>query len=160
MKENSIRRAVREGRAALGTGLKEFASRGVPRIIESSGFESLTDRLSHLDLAEIEIEQRSVVIDRRRADHRIVDLELLYEIKERGIYYWNENINLLNDLDKLNLPDAIHERNKELLDYCDLRIKSYNCIYNQVEQNTDIYQDSIQYYDKQIEVIIDRLKGK
>ena len=29
MKENSIRRAVREGRAALGTGLKEFASRGV-----------------------------------------------------------------------------------------------------------------------------------
>ena len=39
MKENSIRRAVREGRAALGTGLKEFASRGVPRIIESSGFD-------------------------------------------------------------------------------------------------------------------------
>jgi hypothetical protein len=34
MKENSIRRAVREGRAALGTGLKEFATRGVPRIIE------------------------------------------------------------------------------------------------------------------------------
>ena len=34
MKENSIRRAVREGRAALGTGLKEFASRGVPWIIE------------------------------------------------------------------------------------------------------------------------------
>ncbi len=30
MKENSIRRVVREGRAALGTGLKEFASRGVP----------------------------------------------------------------------------------------------------------------------------------
>jgi hypothetical protein len=29
MKENSIRRAVREGRAALGTGLKEFASRGI-----------------------------------------------------------------------------------------------------------------------------------
>jgi hypothetical protein len=30
MKENSIWRAVREGRPALGTGLKEFASRGVP----------------------------------------------------------------------------------------------------------------------------------
>ena len=37
MKENSIRRAVREGRAALGTGLKEFASRGVPWIIEAAG---------------------------------------------------------------------------------------------------------------------------
>jgi hypothetical protein len=42
MKENSIRRAVREGRAALGTGLKEFASRGVPWIIEASGFDYCT----------------------------------------------------------------------------------------------------------------------
>jgi hypothetical protein len=39
MKENSIRRAVREGRAALGTGLKEFASRGVPWMIEAAGFD-------------------------------------------------------------------------------------------------------------------------
>ena len=39
MKDNSIWRAVREGRAALGTGLKEFASRGVPWIIEASGFD-------------------------------------------------------------------------------------------------------------------------
>ena len=39
MKENSIRRVVREGRAALGTGLKEFASRGVPWIIAASGFD-------------------------------------------------------------------------------------------------------------------------
>jgi 2-keto-3-deoxy-L-rhamnonate aldolase RhmA len=42
MKENSIRRAVREGRAALGTGLKEFASRGVPWIIEEAGFDYCT----------------------------------------------------------------------------------------------------------------------
>src|SRR5260370_33879623 len=39
MKGNSIWRGVREGRAALGTGLKEFASRGVPWIIEASGFD-------------------------------------------------------------------------------------------------------------------------
>ena len=39
MKANSIRRAVREGRAALGTGLKDFASRGIPRIIEEAGFD-------------------------------------------------------------------------------------------------------------------------
>src|SRR3979490_1245896 len=39
MKENSIRRAGREGRAALGTGLTELASRGVPWIMEASGFD-------------------------------------------------------------------------------------------------------------------------
>jgi 2-keto-3-deoxy-L-rhamnonate aldolase RhmA len=47
VKENSIRKAVREGRAALGTGLKEFASRGVPRIIESSGFDYCMIDMEH-----------------------------------------------------------------------------------------------------------------
>jgi 2-keto-3-deoxy-L-rhamnonate aldolase RhmA len=47
VKENSIRRAVREGRAALGTGLKEFATRGVPRIIESSGFDYCMIDMEH-----------------------------------------------------------------------------------------------------------------
>ena len=47
MKENSIRKAVREGRAALGTGLKEFACRGVPRIIEASGFDYCMIDMEH-----------------------------------------------------------------------------------------------------------------
>jgi 2-keto-3-deoxy-L-rhamnonate aldolase RhmA len=47
VKENSIRKAVREGRAALGTALKEFASRGIPRIIESSGFDYCNIDMEH-----------------------------------------------------------------------------------------------------------------
>ena len=47
MEENSIRRAVREVRAALGTGLKEFATRGIPRIIESSGFDYCMIDMEH-----------------------------------------------------------------------------------------------------------------
>ena len=47
MRENSIRRAVREGRAALGTGLKEFASRGVPWIIEAAGFDYCMIDMEH-----------------------------------------------------------------------------------------------------------------
>ena len=47
MKENSIRKAVREGRAALGTGLKEFASRGVPHIIAHSGFDYCMIDMEH-----------------------------------------------------------------------------------------------------------------
>ena len=47
MKENSIRKAVREGRAALGTGIKEFATRGVPWIVESSGFDYAMIDMEH-----------------------------------------------------------------------------------------------------------------
>lgn len=47
MKENSIRKAVREGRAALGTGIKEFATRGMPWIVESSGFDYAMIDMEH-----------------------------------------------------------------------------------------------------------------
>jgi len=86
--------------------------------------------------------------------------KILSEIKDKGIYYWNENIKLLNDVEKLNLPEELHNKNKKLLHYCDLRIKSYNFLYKAVEQNTDIYKDSIEFYNKQIEATIEELKGK
>jgi rhomboid protease GluP len=86
--------------------------------------------------------------------------KILSEIKDTGIHYWNENIQLLTDLEKLNLPDAYHERNKKLLHYCDLRIKYYNLIYKAVDEDTDRYQDSIDVYGKEIEAMIKDLTGK
>lgn len=86
--------------------------------------------------------------------------KLLQEIKENGLYYWGENIKLLNDLERLDLPDEMHDRNEKLLQYCDLRIKSYNLIYKAIEQDTDIYQDSIMNYNKQIETIINGLMAR
>ncbi|MCE3278330.1 MAG: gluP [Bacteroidetes bacterium] len=85
--------------------------------------------------------------------------KLLYNLKDRGIYYWKENINLLNDLETLNLPDAVHERNQRLIKYCELRIKSYTLLYKSIEEDTDIYNDSITYYNTKIENIIKVLKG-
>jgi rhomboid protease GluP len=86
--------------------------------------------------------------------------DLLAEIKDRGIYYWNENIKLLTDLDKLNLPDNVHDRDKQLLNYCRLRIKSYNLLYKMVNENTDKYNDSLKYYNTNIKAIIDSIKEK
>ena len=85
--------------------------------------------------------------------------ELLYGLKDRGIYYWNENIKLIDELEKLNLPDVIHQKNIELKKYCELRIKSYELIYKAVDEDTDKYKDQIENYDKQIETIIKELGG-
>jgi heme-degrading monooxygenase HmoA len=52
--------------------------------------------------------------------------DILYDINERGIYYWEENVNLLNNLEKVSLPDAIEERNKQLKKYCNLRNKNFS----------------------------------
>ena len=84
--------------------------------------------------------------------------ELLYEIKNRGIYYWKENIKLLRETDKLNLPSQLHERNRKLIHYCELRIKSYKFIYKFVNENSHWYHDSILFYNKEIETFLDSLK--
>jgi len=83
--------------------------------------------------------------------------QLLYGLKERGIYYWNENIKLIDEVEKLDLPDEIHTRNSKLKQYCELRIKSYELYYKAVSEDTDIYKFQIENYDTQIVNIINEL---
>ncbi len=83
--------------------------------------------------------------------------KLLTEIKERGIYYWNENIKLIDSFVELDLPDEIIIRNKKLREYCELRIKSYEVIYKAIDEDTDRYREEIDDYIRKIETIISDL---
>lgn len=85
--------------------------------------------------------------------------QILYGLKERGIYYWNENIKLIEEVEKLDLPSEVHNRNTKLKQYCELRIKSYQLLYKAISEDTDIYKLQIENYDKQIGAIINELKG-
>lgn len=85
---------------------------------------------------------------------------VMIEIKDHGLYYWHEMIKMLYKLDQQDLPAQLHERNKALINYCELRIKSYNFIYKAVEENSDRYQDSIKFYNEKIGTAINELKGK
>ncbi|MGZ3871927.1 MAG: rhomboid family intramembrane serine protease [Mucilaginibacter sp.] len=84
---------------------------------------------------------------------------LLHEIKDRGIYYWNQDIDLLNDVENLKLSDQLHQRDRSLIRYCNLRIKVYNLIYKAIDENTPKYNDSIAGYNKTIVALIDSLKN-
>lgn len=82
---------------------------------------------------------------------------ILFNIKQ-GINYWNKNKVIINELEKLNLPIELDVRNKKLLQYCDLRIESYNIIYKAVEEKNTVYQEQIYDYNKQINEIIEDLR--
>ena len=86
--------------------------------------------------------------------------QLLNEIKNRGIYYWNDNIQLVNEVETYNLPPFLHERNKLLLEYCNLRVKSYELMYKKVENETDLLDAQINRYNTQIDSIISILSRK
>ncbi|MFA5971180.1 MAG: rhomboid family intramembrane serine protease [Lentimicrobiaceae bacterium] len=85
--------------------------------------------------------------------------QLLYGLKERGIYYWNENIKLLDEVEKLDLPSEIHNKNSKLKQYCELRIKSYELYYKTISEDTHIYKFQIENFERQIGTIINELKG-
>lgn len=84
--------------------------------------------------------------------------EMLKEINNRGIYYWNENIKLLNGMGDLDLPFEIRYQNQRLLRYCELRIKSYNLIYKAIAEDSDKYEDSIRSYNHQIDSIVSAMQ--
>lgn len=85
--------------------------------------------------------------------------KILSELKDRGIYYWNENIKLLDSFKDLDLPLEIRTRNRILTEYCELRIKSYEILYKAISENTDQYKSQIDDYNKQIEAKIKELGG-
>lgn len=88
------------------------------------------------------------------------DEKLLKEIKTRSLYFWNESIKLINEVEKLNLPSKIHDKNKKLLQYCDLRVKTCDLYCKSIEENTDAYRVQIEDINKQIEKVIKELKGE
>ena len=84
--------------------------------------------------------------------------DYLTEIKNSGLYFWKENISLLNEVEKYKLPEAIHERNKKLLRYCELRVKSYELLYKAINEDSEEYKKEIEDYNRQIEVVLNSLK--
>ncbi|UZR95247.1 rhomboid family intramembrane serine protease [Chondrinema litorale] len=101
----------------------------------------------------------AMAIEVLQLPQNIAKEEALKEIKDKGIYYWNENLKLINNLIELDLPEVIQERNKILREYCEIRIKSYQLIYKGLEEETDIYQNEILQYNAQIENIINSLNS-
>lgn len=83
--------------------------------------------------------------------------KILKELKDRGLYYWNENIKLIDSFNDLDLPLPIRARNSKLKEYCEHRIKSYELIYKAIDEDTDKYENEINEYNQKIETIITEL---
>jgi rhomboid protease GluP len=78
----------------------------------------------------------------------------LYMIQERGIYYWEENIVLLQSLERLSLPELLHDQNKNLIKYCELRIKSFKLSYKKLNENSTDYDNDIDDLNSEINDLI------
>jgi len=84
---------------------------------------------------------------------------MMEAIQEQGITNWQQAIIVVRDADQLNIPESLHERNQKLIEYCELRIKSYELLYKAVEEESDDYQAQIQECNEKIGQLIEELGG-
>lgn len=85
--------------------------------------------------------------------------DLLNEIERRGIYYWNQNIKLVEKLNELDLPEELKNSNELLKVYCKKRIQCYELLYKKLDSNSDDYDKEIEDCHQEIESIINELNG-
>jgi rhomboid protease GluP len=83
----------------------------------------------------------------------------LQAIKEEGIYNWKVNIGIINQAEKLDISQNLHDRNRLLLKYCELRISAYELIYKAIDEDTEQYQPTIDSIDLEIGAVIDELEA-
>jgi rhomboid protease GluP len=85
------------------------------------------------------------------------DATLLTGIQDKGIPNWKESLKLIDELDKLKLPEAIKERNKLLRTYSELRLKSFELLYKSVAEHSNAYDSQARSYNTQLEAVLKEL---
>jgi rhomboid protease GluP len=75
----------------------------------------------------------------------------------RGIRFWESGVELLQRLDKLEVSAKIHQKNKLMIRYCQLRMKSFRLIYYATKQQVNSYEPQLQEVNKQIGSTLDNL---
>ncbi len=84
--------------------------------------------------------------------------ELLAELKDTSLFYWQEGKQLILRLDSLKIPGELHKRNQKLVTYCDLRISCFQLMYESIRDNTHEYNSQIRDYNQSIDSLFKTLK--
>jgi len=106
----------------------------------------------------VENENRAIsvfsVIETQKPDYLINELS-------KGVVLWKENKAIVEKLDEIkNLPKDLHDQNKKLLKYCELRIKHNEIIIKAISEETDRYVSEIERIGSEIIQILNELKQK
>jgi rhomboid protease GluP len=103
----------------------------------------------------VQLEQKALGLF--RLPQTSTDEQILFEIENNGIKNWEESLKLIEKVDTYDLPDALHLRNAQLKEYCQLRIKSYKTIQKAIIEGTNKYDNEINGFNIEIEKIINEL---
>ncbi len=99
-------------------------------------------------------EREEVSLGIYKIDPNASKQQILNAIEYKGIYSWKENVNIINDLEKLDLPSEIKNKIEPLKNYSNLRLKLNQLLFKQINEETNDYKFEIDSLNKQIEIIL------
>lgn len=80
------------------------------------------------------------------------------QLKDISLYYWEENIKLIEQLDRLNLPKSVHDLNKSCKTYCNLHMEMVDYMIKDLNAGGGIYKEKIQELNSRIKIQVEQLK--
>jgi len=84
--------------------------------------------------------------------------QILFHLRENGIDLWQENLNILDELDRIEgLPDELREQDALLRRYCNLRLVSYRIMEKMILEQTDKFAPKLDSLQNEIDIVIQNL---
>ncbi len=80
-------------------------------------------------------------------------------IRDSGDYYWNESMKVLREASQLDVSARLQKQTEVLLQYCNLRILSYDYISRKITDSASSGPDSVAFFNLQISELLDSLKS-
>ena len=81
------------------------------------------------------------------------------ELKAKAVQYWEQNIQLVTDINTLKLPAELRERNQKLLLYCRLRVTYAELAAKALDEDSPAYNDKIEKTSQQISALMKEFGG-
>jgi rhomboid protease GluP len=83
----------------------------------------------------------------------------LTALTKTGIANWQEDIKIIHEINQLHIPARLKDQAGVLTNYCNYRIATYELLYKRTRENSEQYDDSINYYSRQIGQILNSLNN-
>jgi rhomboid protease GluP len=85
---------------------------------------------------------------------------LLANFKNISIPHWKKNVQLIDEIAQLKLPDNMKERNQKIKKYCALRLSASELSYKALVEKTTKYDVEIEKYYQEVAAIMKGLEEK
>lgn len=123
-----------------------------PKLSKQYHFNNVNDSLAYEKIMIEYYSLQSMATNIFPVDTTLANKEKsLSDIRDIGIYYWERDLEILDSLKTLDLPEPLIKKTNLFKDYCQTNKQCYELMYKAVDERTKKYDTEINAYFKEIE---------